>query len=208
MRKIRKFRVAMHLREILRRVKLSGIDSAAAGFAHENDLVVFIAALHKIVEPGIVYEFVKGRCMELACAGLERGDMFSVCVVTLGDKLEKEIASVCDPRALAVANIVLYEFLRTAVIFSADIIKDEAREEDFTAESYEILYSPVFGYGLEPKFLREVPRAEPHTARKALGPLFERLNAQKINVKFENDAVSPKATVVFMMPWQRKKGRR
>ena len=205
MRKIRKFKVAIHLKEILRRVKLSGIDSAAAGFALESDLAVFICALHKAVEPGAVYEFIQGNCMELSGAGIAHGDMFSVCAVTLGDKLASEVAANTNPQALAIANIVMYEFLRTAVTFVADLVKDDAKKEDFTAEGYEILYSPVFGYGPEPKFLREAPRVEPQTARKALPVIFERLNAAKINVKFEDDIVMPKPTIVFMIPWQKKR---
>jgi len=208
MRKIRKFKVAMHLKEILRRVKLSNIDIAAAGFAHESDLVVFIAALHKAVEPGVVYEFVQGNCMELSSAGVAHGDMFSICAVTLGDKLEAEVIANDNPQALAIANIVMYEFLRTAVTFVADLVKQDAQKEDFTAEGYEILYSPVFGYGPEPKFLREAPRVDAQTARKALPVIFERLNAAKINVKFDGDAVTPKPTIAFMIPWQKKRGRK
>ncbi|MDR1123481.1 MAG: hypothetical protein LBL61_02540 [Elusimicrobiota bacterium] len=205
MRKIRKFKVAMHLKEILRRVKLSQADIKAAGFPDDRDLAVFTASLHRALEPGVVYEFMEGHCMELASAGIENDGVLGVCALTLGSKIEEEINQIVNPQALAIANIILYEFLRTAVIFAASLIKDDAEKEDFTVGGYEVLYSPSFSYGPEPKFLREAARVDAQAARKALGPLFERLNAQKINVQFENDAVSPKATIVFIMPWLAKK---
>lgn len=208
MRKIRKFKVAIHLKEILRRIKLSGIDSHAAGFALDSDIAVFISALHRAVEPGVVYELIQGQCMELTAAGVPHGDMSTICAITLGDKIEKEILLNNNPQTLAIANIIMYEFLRTAVIFVADLVKEDAKKEDFIAEGYQILYSPVFGYGPEPKFLREAARIDAEAARKALPALFERLNAAKINVIFQEDTVIPKATIVFILPWQKKKGKK
>lgn len=208
MRKIRKFKVAIHLKEILRRIKLVNIDTVAAGFPLESDLAVFIAGLHASVEPGVVYEFIEGQCLELSTVGIKHNDTFSVCIITLGAGIEMEISKLTNFQALSIANIVMYEFLRTAVIFVSDLIKEDAEKEDFAVTGHEILSSPVFGYAPEPKFLREASRVEPETARRALPILFERLNAQKINVKFENNIVLPKATIVFMMPWQKKKGKK
>ena len=208
MRKIRKFKVAIHLKEILRRIKHANIDTVAAGFPVESELAVFISSLHGDVEPGVVYEFIEGRCLELASAGIKHEDMFSVCVITLGPKLEERLAEIKNTQALAIANIVMYEFLRTAVTFVSDLIKEDAQKEDFTVNGYEILSSPVFGYVPEPKFLREAPRIEQQTARKVLPLVFERLNAQKINVSFTENAVLPKPTIAFIMPWQKKKGKK
>jgi hypothetical protein len=208
MRKIRKFKISVHLKEILRRIKLSQTDIKTAGFSDEKDLAVFISSLHRAVEPGVVYEFIEGRCMELASAGIQNSGVLGICALTLGDKIEEEISQIQNPQALAIANIVLYEFLRTAVIFAAGLIKDEAEKEDFIAEGYEILHSPVFSYGPEPKFLREAARVDAQIAQKVLPALFNRLNAQKINLKFTDGLVMPKATIVFMMPWHKKKGKR
>jgi len=206
MRKIRKFKVAIHLKEILRRIKLANIDTAAAGFPVESELAVFISSLHSDIEPGVVYEFIEGECMEFAAAGLKQPKMFSVCVITLGSKFEARLAEIKNTASLAVANIIMYEFMRTAVTFVSDLIKEDAQKDDFTVGNYEILSSPVFAYVPEPKFLREAPRAEPEAAKKVLPLVFERLQAQKINVSFKDNAVLPKATVAFVMPWQKKKG--
>ncbi|MDR1684177.1 MAG: hypothetical protein LBR90_01770 [Elusimicrobiota bacterium] len=208
MRKIKKFKVAVHLKEILRRVKLANIDTAAAGFSTDKDLAVFIAGLHGALQPGVVYEFIEGSCMELSAAGVAHNDMFSVCVLTLGDKIEREVGALHEAAPASAANIVMYEFLRTAVTFAADLIKDDAEKEGYETEGYEILSSPVFSYVPEPKFLREAARVDAQTAKKALGPLFERLNAQKINVAFDGNIVKPKATVAFIMPWRKKKGKK
>jgi hypothetical protein len=208
MRKIRKFKVPIHLKEILRRIKLSETDTKAAGFSDEKDLTVFIASLHRAVEPGVVYEFIEGRCMELAAAGIENNGVLGVCALTLGSKIEEEINQIKNHQALAIANIILYEFLRTAVTFVGGLIKDDAEKEDFTVGGYEVLYSPSFSYGPEPKFLREAVRVDAQIAQKALPALFDRLNAQKINLKFIDGQIAPKATIVFMTPWQKKKGKK
>jgi hypothetical protein len=207
-RKIRKFKVAIHLKEILRRVKLANIDRNAAGFALDSDIAVFISQLHGAVEPGVVYELIEGRCLELSAAGIERGDMFSVCVLTLGPGIEEEIARLTEVNAAATANIILYDFLRTAATFVSDLIKEEAKKEDYIAEKQEILYAPLFSYIPEPKFLREAPRIEAEAANKVLPALLTRLNAEKINVRFEDGKILPKATIAFIMPWQRKKGKK
>lgn len=208
MRKIKKFKVAIHLKEILRRIRTSNIDTAAAGFPLESDLAVFVSSLHSSIEPGVVYEFIEGQCLELSTAGIKHNDMFSVCVLTLGSKIEKIVAQAQGVEAMTIANIVMYEFLRTAVTFVSDLIKDDAKKEDFVVEGHEILYSPVFSYAPEPKFLREAARIEPQTVRSVLPVLFDRLNAQKINVRFEENIVNPKATIAFIMPWQKKKGKK
>jgi hypothetical protein len=208
MRKIRKFKVPVHLKEILRRVKLSQADIKAAGFSDEKDLAVFIASLHRAVDPGVVYEFIEGRCMELVSVGVENNGVLGVCALTLGSKIEEEINQIQNPQALAIANIILHEFLRAAVIFVSGLIKDDAEKEDFTVGGYEVLYSPSFSYGPEPKFLREAVRVDAQIAQKALPALFDRLNAQKINLKFIDGQTFPKTTIVFMMPWQKKKGKR
>ncbi len=205
MRKIRKFKVAIHLKEILRRVRLSGIDTVAAGYASDNDIAVLIAELHKEIQPGVVYEFIEGPCLELSTAGIKHGEQFSVCIITLGADVQQKMAQFTEGNTLAIANIIVYEFLRTALSFTADLIKEDAQKEDFITEGYEVLSAPSFGYGPEPKFLREARRLEPALAQKALPILFERLNAQKIGVSFEDGQVSPKTTIAFIMPWYKKK---
>ena len=207
MRKIRKFKVAIHLKEILRRVKLSNIDRNAAGLPLDSDVAVFISSLHAAVEPGVVYEFIEGQCLELSTAGINHSDMFSVCVLTLGPKIEEEIAQLTDVNAVAAANIIMYDFLRSAVHFVADLVKEEAKKEDYIIEGQEILYAPVFSHVPEPKFLREAPRIESEIAHRALPVLLARLNADKINVKYEDGKIMPKATIAFIMPWQKKKGK-
>lgn len=208
MRKIKKFKVAIHLKEILRRIRLANIDSAAAGFPLESDLAVFIASLHQSLRPGVVYEFIEGQCLELSSAGIKHEDRFSVCAVTLGREIEEAAAGLTNMHAAAIANIVIYDFLRTAVTFIADLIKEDAAKEDFEVEGYELLSSPLFAYGPLPRFLREAPKVEPEIAKSALPALFERLNAATINVRFEGGQVWPKATIVFIMPWRKKKGKK
>ncbi len=209
MRKIRKFKIAVHFKDILRRVRASNTDAAAAGFPLDSDIAVFISSLHAQAEPGVVYEFIEGPCMELTTAGVrQNAQCFSVCAVTLGPAVEEALAAITNPGALTIANIAVYEFLRTAVTFISDLVKQDADKEDFTVEGYEILSSPVFGYAPEPKFLREAQRVDPQLAARAIPVLLERLNSSKISVSFEGGKLTPKATIIFMMPWQKKKGKK
>lgn len=208
MRKIKKFKIAIHLKEILRRIRLANIDASAAGFPLESDLAVFIASLHKALHPGVVYEFVEGQCLELSTAGIKQEDRFSACIITLGKEIEDAVAQITNMQAAAIANIVIYDFLKTAVNFTVDLIKEDASKEDYIVDGYEVVSAPVFSYGPAPRFLREAKKVDPEAAKTAIPALFERLNAVKINVKFEEGRISPKATIVFIMPWYKKKGKK
>lgn len=207
MRKIRKFKVAVHLKEIYRRIKSARADFAA-GFAPEGDLAVFITSLHGDIEPGLVYELIDGNALELSGAGIDCREQYVLCALTLGAKLEERLKTIADIQTLTVANIIVSEFLRTAVTFTSDLIKEEAKKEDLYPLDYEILYSPLFSYGGEPKFLREAKHIEPDRAVRALKAVLERLEAQKISVSYEDKIMQPAATIVFILPFERKKGKR
>lgn len=208
MRKIRKFKVAVHLKEIYRRIKSAQVDRNAAGLALESDLAVFITALHSDIEPGLVYELIDGNALELSTAGIERGGKFVLCALTLGSKIEEHLKTISNIQALTIANIIVSEFLRTAVIFTSDLIKEEALKEDLAPLDYEILYSPLFSYGGEPKFLREAKHIDRDFAGRALKAVLERLNAQKINVSYSGKQMQPAPTLVFILPFEKKKGKK
>ena len=208
MRKIRKFKISLHYKEILRRIKSAEVDLTAAGFNTESALAVFISSLHQAVDTGVVYEFNEGSCLELSAAGFTHQGASSLCLITLGKQLENQIGCLTNMGQLTVANIAAYEFLRTALNFVVDLLKEEAQKENLVSQNIELLSAPIFSYGIEPKFLREAKHLDITLVKKVLSDLLKRVEAQKINVCFEEGSLTPKATVAFVIPWVKKKGKK
>ena len=208
MQKIRKFKISLHYKEILRRIKSAEVDLNAAGFTSESALAIFISSLHQAADTGVVYEFNEGACLELTSTGFEHKGPFSLCLITLGKKLEEQLACITNMGQMTVANIAVYEFLRTALNFVIDLLKEEAEKDNLVSQNIELLSAPVFSYGVEPKFLREAKHLDITLVKKVLPDLLKRLEAQKIDVSFEEGVLSPKATVAFVIPWLKKKGKK
>lgn len=207
MRKIRKFKITLHYKEILRRLRGAGIDLRSAGFNDERELAVFLTSLHAALEPGVVYEFLEGQNMELNGLGLDY-KMSSLCALTLGGKIDDEIAKIINPQALVIANIALMEFLRTAIMFMADVVNDDAKKEEFETENYTIIAVPQFNYSNQPKFIREAKQIEVALAKELLPVLLDRLNGAKVGIKYQEGQLVPKNTIVFVIPWKKKKGKK
>lgn len=207
MRKIRKFKITLHYKEILRRLRGAGIDLRAADFNDESELAVFLTSLHAALEPGVVYEFLEGQNMELNGLGLDY-KMSSLCALTLGGKIDEEIAKIINPQALVIANIALMEFLRTAIMFMADVVNDDAKKEEFETENYTIIAVPQFNYSNQPKFIREAKQIEVALAKELLPVLLDRLNGAKVGIKYQEGQLLPKNTIVFVIPWKKKKGKK
>lgn len=207
MRKIRKFKIILHYKEILRRLRGAGIDLRTAGFQDESELAVFLTSLHAALEPGVVYEFLEGQNLELEGLGLDY-KMSSLCALTLGEKIDQEISKIINPQALVIANIALMEFLRTAIMFMADVVSDDAKKEEFETESYTIIAVPQFNYSNQPKFIREAKQIEVFKAKELLPVLLGRLNGAKVGITYKEGQLLPKNTIVFVIPWKKKKGKK
>ncbi len=207
MRKIRKFKITLHYKEILRRLRGAGLDLRAAGFQDESELAVFLTSLHAALEPGVVYEFLEGQNLELESLGLDY-KMSSLCALTLGEKIDQEISKIINPQALVIANIALMEFLRTAIMFMADVVSDDAKKEEFETENYTIIAVPQFNYSNQPKFIREAKQIEVFKAKELLPVLLGRLNGAKVGITYQEGQLLPKNTIVFVIPWKKKKGKK
>ncbi len=205
MRKIKRFKIATRQKEILRKLLRTAEDLKQAGFEDETALARFINALAKELDPGTVYEFNQDAHWELDAATLVPKEMFSACAVTLGDKVEGFLARIDNPQRLILANTALYEFLRTAILFVTDLIKEQAEKEECETLDMHLVYSPALGVAAEPKLLREAARLEKTLAERALPVLLEKLSSSKIDVALQNGEITPKATAVFLIPWQKKK---
>ncbi|WP_428897605.1 hypothetical protein Dip518_001396 [Parelusimicrobium proximum] len=209
MNKIKKFKIKPHLKDITRRVYRTNLDLKSAGIMSEVDLHKQILNYTKKLAPGVIYRFFDTDTDELMNAGFIHDGMFSACVATLGAEVEADLeAAEGEPVLQTVLGICFFDFLRSAVTFVSDLIKDAAEAEEFEAGGLEVIYAPAFTYGAEPKFLKEALKIDGETAVKALPVLFNILQTDKIDVKFEDGNVIPKGTVVFLMPWNKSRKRR
>ena len=138
-------------------------------------------------------------------------EMFSACAVTLGDKLTPFLESLSNEDKRTVALTVILEFLKTAVLFVLDLVKEQAQKEECETLDLQFVYLPPFGTAGAPKMLREAVRVEKSMADKALPLILKHLNAEKIELSVqENGSLLPPYTAVFFVPWQKakKKGKR
>lgn len=205
MRKIKRFKIATRQKEILRKLLRTGDLLRRAEFTSEPEVARFVLDIAKRLDPGTVYEFNQDAHWELENEGLLYREMFSACAVTLGADVETYLNTLKNEARLVLANTVVWEFLRTATLFVTDLVKEQAQAEECETLDMQLAYLPSFGLAAEPKLFREAPRLEKEVAQRALPVILEKLNAAKIDVTLTDGVISPQATVVFLVPWQKKK---
>ncbi len=204
MRKIKRFKISTRQKEITRKILRLGLDLSAAGIAQELELAQFVLELAKQLDPGTVYELNENVLWDLGTQTVAAQGMFSACAVTLGDK---PIAYIADwaPEKQLIAQVVLFEFLRTATLFVLDLIKEQAEKEEYEAQEPQFIYIPKLGMAPEPKLFQEASRADLETSSKILPQLLSHISSDKINAAWQDGQMTPQATVVFIVPWQKKK---
>ena len=184
MRKIKRFKIPSRQREILRRLLRELPLLRRAGFTSEAEVTAFILSIFKLLDPGVVYEFNQDAHWELDDTSAIRKEMFSACAVTLGDKIEPFLAQIQNEDRKAAAIIVLLEFLKSAVSFVTELVKEQAQKEECEILDLQFVYLPPFGAAAAPKLLREAVRLENTLAQKALPVILEKLSAEKIDLSF------------------------
>ena len=210
MRKIKRFKIPSRQREILRRLLRELPLLRRAGFTSEAEVTAFILSIFKLLDPGVVYEFNQDAHWELDDTSAIHKEMFSACAVTLGDKIEPFLAQIQNEDRKAAAIIVLLEFLKSAVSFVTELVKEQAQKEECEILDLQFVYLPPFGAAAAPKLLREAVRLENTLAQKALPVILEKLSAEKIDLSLSEGLLSPHMSTVFLVPWQknRKKGKK
>jgi len=211
MRKIKRFKITSRSREILNRLMRELPLLRRAGFASQPDVSAFITEIFEQIDPGVVYEFNQDAHWELDDQSIIHKEMFSACAVTLGDKLTPYLAALPNDDKRTAAVTVVLEFLKTAVGFVTDLIKEQAEKEECEILDLQFVYLPPFGAAGAPKMLRDAVRLESTLAAKALPQILPHLNAEKIEVSLAPDGtLLPLYTTVFFIPWQKakKKGKK
>ncbi|MBE6421575.1 MAG: hypothetical protein E7027_05560 [Elusimicrobium sp.] len=211
MRKIKRFKISPRQKEILRKLLRGGGLLRQAGFSSELEVTQYILSAFALLDPGVVYEFNQDAHWELDGDSSIHKEMFSACAVTLGSKLEpflQEARAHGEPRNIVAGTIAL-EFLKNAVTFITDLVKEQATKEEYDTLEPQFVYLPPFGIAAPPKLLRESVRLEKNLAEKTLPILLSKLNADKIDLVYADGAFTPAYTTVFLVPWQkRKKGKK
>ncbi len=211
MRKIKRFKITSREREILNRLMRELPLLRRAGFQSQPEVSAFITDIFKQIDPGVVYEFNQDAHWELDDQNLLHKEMFSACAVTLGDKLQPFLDTLPNEDKRTAAVTVILEFLKTAVSFVTDLVKEQARKEECETLDLQFIYLPPFGAAGAPKMLREAIRLEKTVSAKALPVILPHLNAEKIDVSLTQEGnLLPLFTTVFFIPWQKakKKGKK
>ena len=211
MRKIKRFKITLREREILNRLMRELPLLRRAGFQSQPEVSAFISEIFKQIDPGVVYEFNQDAHWELDDQSILHKEMFSACAVTLGDKLAPFLQALPNDDKRTAAITVILEFLKTAILFVVDLIKEQAQKEECETLDLQFVYIPPFGAAGAPKMLREAVRLEKTVADKALPTILPHLHTEKIEVSLAPDGqLLPTYTSVFFVPWQKakKKGKK
>lgn len=204
MRKIKRFKISTRQKEISRKLMRLGLDLSADGLTDEIALTRFVIDLSKKLDPGTVYELNENVLWDLPEHTIAAQGMFSACVVTLGEQATQYTDSLQGNKQLA-AQTVLFEFLRTAVLFVLDLVKEQAEKEEYETADIQFIYVPKLGLAPEPKLFQDAPRLDTAAAIKILPELLKRVSSDKIEVSLAQEQLVPQATAVFIVPWQKKK---
>ena len=211
MRKIKRFKITSREREILNRLMRELPLLRRAGFQSQPEVSAFITDIFNQIDPGVVYEFNQDAHWELDDQSILHKEMFSACAVTLGDKLTSYLQALPNEDKRTAAVTVVLEFLKTAVNFVADLIKEQAQKEECETLPLQFVYLPPFGAAGAPKMLREALRVAKEESDKAIPSILPHLKADKIEVSLSADGILlPTYTTVFFVPWQKakKKGKK
>lgn len=206
MRKIKKFKIAVHHKEIARRLKKAGLDPATAGISGENALREFVSCLASETGPAVVFDAFPSGSEQSKHVTSMPGLAFSAGVVTLGDAIEEKLRSFTADKA-AVAKVVLEIFLEGGVRFVLGIIGEEAAREGLELGPIQYLSSPSPYEGVTPSGRVGGAYLSAEAFNAALGELMKKLECPKIGVewRYPEARLHPEYTAIFSVPWLAKK---
>ncbi|MCX5783082.1 MAG: hypothetical protein NTW04_01350 [Elusimicrobia bacterium] len=203
MRKIRRFKILIHHKEIIRRVNRAVPDLKSGGFENDQSIAEFVSCLAGEMEPAVVFDSFENNNFAEVVAVKKEGT-FSAAVVTLGGGLEAKINSFSEPASMEIALIAAGEFFECAVDFVLGLIKEEAEKESFVLDQPKFFIAPVFPFKdplYPPRFLKEGT-----TYSGQAGAFFDKnLSCDKISVTFNEGKPSPALTTAFAVGWLSKK---
>lgn len=209
MKKIRKFKLPVHDRELLRRIGKSGLNLKELAIEDENQVKEFAYSLVCETEPSVIYE-----TFDNDFAGLgSLFDIFTAGVLTLGSGLDKKIDSLSYEEHKKAAQICALEFLDSGFDFVINLITEEAKKENFETAPVRLLFFPKNAIldknsTLSPRFIRKTEILPDEDKKKVIPLLTEKLKVGKISVSLNENRIIPDYTIIFLVQWMRKKRRK
>ncbi|MBT3392948.1 MAG: hypothetical protein HN833_02860 [Elusimicrobiaceae bacterium] len=208
MLKIKKFKIATHSKEILRKVIHGKIDIAEAGFASNSDVQDFAQELADKLDNGVVYQTFEKEDIAFDGIDLENNEIFSGAIITLGKDIETELEKLTNDKQIVIANIAIMEFLKTSFNFVFELIKSQAKKDNFEILQNIMLYYPQFNYIREPKFFQTALKPDSEVSKNTILKMSDILKPEKISAKFIDTSFTPKYCTAFISPWVKKSKKR
>lgn len=204
MLKIKKFKIATHTKEILRKVVHAKVDINSAEFSSNSDVEDFVEELAKKLDSGVVYQTFEKENISFDNINLEENKNFSGSIISLGKDVEDAVNELKNPQQIVIANIAVMEFLKTSFNFVFELIKAQAKKDNLEIIENIMLYYPQFNYIREPKFFQIALKPDKEISKNTILKLSKILKPEKISAKFIDDAFSPKYCTAFISPWVKK----
>lgn len=205
MLKIKKFKIATHTKEILRKVIHGKIDIKAAEFSSNSDVEDFVQELATKMDNGVVYQTFEKEDINFEGINLEENKSFSASIISLGKDIEDELNKLKNEQQIVIANIAIMEFLKTSFNFVFELIKSQAKKDNFEIEQNVMLYYPQFNYIREPKFFQVALKPDKEISKNTILKLSDILKPEKISAKYINTTFIPKYCTAFISPWIKKR---
>lgn len=201
MKKIRKFKISAHYRELHRRLKKSAIDLNLPASKDKNHFTEFVSSLMCSIEPSVLYKTLGDK------------DISTIAALTLGSNLEDKINSFLSDEEKKAACICAIEFLDTAFDFALNLVKEEAKKENSDTMPAKIFLFPLeadlgASSTLTARFIRKNEIANEREKTEILPKIIEKLDTSKISMSFIQGKILPHYSVVFSVDWVHKKRKR
>ncbi len=204
MLKIKKFKIATHTKEILRKVVHAKVDINSAEFSSNSDVKDFVQELATKLDSGVIYQTFEKENTAFDGINLEENKSFSASIISLGKDIEDELNKLKNEQQIVIANIAVMEFLKTSFNFVFELIKSQAKKDNFEIEQNIMLYYPQFNYIREPKFFQIALKPDKEISKNTILKLSKILKPEKISAKYIDTTFTPKYCTAFISPWVKK----
>lgn len=197
MRKIKKFRIPIYSYDILRKAKKRRIDLFALGLAAQESAKEYIASIAASIEPSTVFDFLDAQDPLAGEPGPFLGGSVTAGVITLGVPFAGKLAAIKDPELFRLAETAAVVFGDTGLKVITELISQETGMEGFEPGETSYLYAcPAPDTDDAPP---------PASAPGTITAVLERLQADRIGVRFENGELVPRYSMLFTIPWASRK---
>jgi len=225
-RKIKKFKIPIYSYDILRKAKKRKIDLFALGLSAQESAKEYIASIAAAIEPAVVFDFLGPEDPLAKGPGPLEGGALTLGVITLGAAFADKLGGIKEPGLFRLAETAALVFGDTGLKVITELIAQETGMEGFEPGGAEYLYAcpepeaenrpaacppPPNSPADPPPAESDQPAPVCTPGRRAgtnpgiIASALARLQADKIGVRFENGALSPKYSFLFAIPWLSRK---